>query len=74
MTISIHAPVKGATRRSLREHDGVHISIHAPVKGATTGPQGPAGKDGISIHAPVKGATFHIGPAETGQQFQSTLP
>ena len=56
--ISIHAPVKGATRPlPYRLSAGPGISIHAPVKGATTcrvfgGPQ-----RAISIHAPVKGAT-----------------
>ena len=34
--ISIHAPVKGATRiTSLCHITGIRISIHAPVKGAT---------------------------------------
>ena len=34
--ISIHAPVKGATRvNSLFKELGFQISIHAPVKGAT---------------------------------------
>ena len=33
--VSIHAPVKGATRAEARP-DGAHgVSIHAPVKGAT---------------------------------------
>ena len=35
--ISIHAPVKGATRKTLSKAlPLVSISIHAPVKGATT--------------------------------------
>ena len=33
--ISIHAPVKGATRVSLHFRRQKQISIHAPVKGAT---------------------------------------
>ena len=36
MKISIHAPVKGATRRAKSWRGAEHISIHAPVKGATT--------------------------------------
>jgi len=36
LVISIHAPVKGATERDLRDLAAVLvISIHAPVKGAT---------------------------------------
>ncbi len=34
--ISIHAPVKGATRLATTTPTLVNISIHAPVKGATT--------------------------------------
>ena len=35
MQISIHAPVKGATRIESLEKQLADISIHAPVKGAT---------------------------------------
>ena len=36
MLISIHAPVKGATRRRICQYPLQRgISIHAPVKGAT---------------------------------------
>ncbi len=35
ISISIHAPVKGATWRSCRQCKCRRISIHAPVKGAT---------------------------------------
>ena len=34
-TISIHAPVKGATRQAEDDLKRQAISIHAPVKGAT---------------------------------------
>ena len=34
-TISIHAPVKGATKSLAEALGGLIISIHAPVKGAT---------------------------------------
>ena len=38
MDISIHAPVKGATRSCADDKiSHRHISIHAPVKGATSG-------------------------------------
>ena len=58
LRISIHAPVKGATKLKSKGTIGLTISIHAPVKGATRHLMGVdvvAGK--ISIHAPVKGAT-----------------
>ena len=35
MTVSIHAPAKGATCGLLRVHTRAHVSIHAPAKGAT---------------------------------------
>jgi len=35
--VSIHAPVKGATRTRNAGCAGTHVSIHAPVKGATLG-------------------------------------
>ena len=57
--ISIHAPVKGATRRPASiPVIGERISIHAPVKGATLIDRGGVGVLAISIHAPVKGATL----------------
>ena len=34
-TVSIHAPVKGATHSSGCSPPGRRVSIHAPVKGAT---------------------------------------
>ena len=56
-SISIHAPVWGATISGRGWHAAIQISIHAPVWGATN-----AGADFfqgalISIHAPVWGAT-----------------
>ena len=35
VAVSIHAPVKGATRHGLGRGRGRPVSIHAPVKGAT---------------------------------------
>ena len=37
LDISIHAPVKGATRSNRPANIKAKISIHAPVKGATRG-------------------------------------
>jgi len=55
--VSIHAPVKGATKVVIVQKQVSRVSIHAPVKGATV-----LKEDGVkllivSIHAPVKGAT-----------------
>ena len=57
LKISIHAPAKGATAKSRRDHAVHTISIHAPAKGATRGPRWLRHHTGISIHAPAKGAT-----------------
>ena len=55
--ISIHAPVKGATKISGDNAHPNDISIHAPVKGATISLTSAFVGGLISIHAPVKGAT-----------------
>ena len=57
-TISIHAPVKGATIVPLVLVGTCFISIHAPVKGATGLSDDILEGSDISIHAPVKGATL----------------
>ena len=56
-TISIHAPVKGATFKLFYPFWLFKISIHAPVKGATKTTTDEIMVIDISIHAPVKGAT-----------------
>ena len=75
--ISIHAPVKGATRFVFRVLvEPAYISIHAPVKGATLF-QGllPRPVRLISIHAPVKGATSWTPKSwSRTRSFQSTHP
>ena len=64
--ISIHAPVKGATRNLRLLYADDPISIHAPVKGATL-PRGHVARiQSISIHAPVKGATKRRSGRQTG--------
>ena len=56
--VSIHAPVKGATRYVRHVPGAGQVSIHAPVKGATGAVGGERiGFADVSIHAPVKGAT-----------------
>ena len=73
-TISIHAPVKGATGGEALLVDLFRISIHAPVKGATYQREQLIYVLRISIHAPVKGATSFWGLNVTIMIFQSTLP
>ena len=58
--VSIHAPVKGATRALIRFKLASLVSIHAPVKGATDTDQPGHDIDDVSIHAPVKGATVYL--------------
>ena len=55
--ISIHAPVWGATSRTMRRLRLLMISIHAPVWGATIALWVLWTVQIISIHAPVWGAT-----------------
>ena len=56
-TISIHAPMKGATHFLFYICKLSVISIHAPMKGATLAVLGSGDVFDISIHAPMKGAT-----------------
>ena len=58
ITISIHAPVWGATTPVRPSGGNLGISIHAPVWGATTLFLKELHDRLISIHAPVWGATF----------------
>ena len=60
MGVSIHAPVKGATRQTTPNLLIVYVSIHAPVKGATKDVILILSKSTVSIHAPVKGATLFV--------------
>ena len=72
--ISIHAPVKGATRQRVDTGPCSAISIHAPVKGATSPVPYARRRNFISIHAPVKGATITTTQFDREFAFQSTLP
>ena len=56
--ISIHAPMRGATRNYKKIRTSQIISIHAPMRGATLKRIViPNGAISISIHAPMRGAT-----------------
>ena len=56
--VSIHAPLKGATRIGMNLWADYMVSIHAPLKGATFMHWFNCNHLSVSIHAPLKGATF----------------
>ena len=75
LTVSIHAPVRGATAPAFGMPGQRMVSIHAPVRGATTWrrPQRPVAL--VSIHAPVRGATCETdGNVVFYKEFRSTPP
>ena len=57
LSVSIHAPTRGATIQQVRGLSEPVVSIHAPTRGATMSAL--AGLFGgiVSIHAPTRGAT-----------------
>ena len=57
ITISIHAPTRGATYVLVFCLGIPQISIHAPTRGATCANYGLDNALKISIHAPTRGAT-----------------
>src|SRR5690606_16351178 len=59
--VSIHAPLRGATRNHLDRHPQVDVSIHAPLRGATQGGDPVRPVPAVSIHAPLRGATALAG-------------
>ena len=73
-TVSIHAPVKDATRYAPDKIRNVPVSIHAPVKDATLRFLDIRYRKQVSIHAPVKDATQEKGEIRTVDMFQSTHP
>ena len=73
-SISIHAPVQGATFHLNHNVPTSPISIHAPVQGATYYPPTSQKESHISIHAPVQGATFLRASIINASLFQSTHP
>ena len=66
ITISIHAPAKGATMSLTSGFFDAMISIHAPAKGATYRVSLMMTGYFISIHAPAKGATAACVPRAVG--------
>ena len=57
VSISIHAPPRGATFCGFPTTFPLQISIHAPPRGATKPDPPQSGGSPISIHAPPRGAT-----------------
>ena len=57
LTISIHAPPRGATPQLSEDAKADIISIHAPPRGATATAYSTRKQVEISIHAPPRGAT-----------------
>ena len=57
MTVSIHAPTRGATEKTFHVPLYPSVSIHAPTRGATYGIKVRFFAIGVSIHAPTRGAT-----------------
>ena len=72
ISISIHAPARGATVRFEDKERTVGISIHAPARGATPHPNNSAHSFAISIHAPARGATVTARDRMELLRFQST--
>ena len=60
ISVSIHAPTKGATEFTVEFLVTKAVSIHAPTKGATPSARPPSSHWPVSIHAPTKGATMSI--------------
>ncbi len=59
-TVSIHAPVWGATSWKMPIGVCLMVSIHAPVWGATHSATITSQDQAVSIHAPVWGATYSL--------------
>ena len=65
MIVSIHAPMRGATKVTFPNDNLPSISIHAPMRGATKGLSSRRLEISISIHAPLRGATSKTANAGT---------
>ena len=73
-SVSIHAPVRGATKPGGKGVPKCMVSIHAPVRGATQRMRSRNDIISVSIHAPVRGATSEIRRYVGSPRFQSTHP
>ncbi len=57
MLVSIHTPMKGATKDDFKYRLEYDVSIHTPMKGATISSIYSYRGITVSIHTPMKGAT-----------------
>ena len=74
LTVSIHAPTRGATERFSEVDQSFTVSIHAPTRGATTAAREAVLSRVVSIHAPTRGATLIYSSILPVSVFQSTHP
>ena len=75
LSVSIHAPARGATNTVLKAFDRSGVSIHAPARGATGVCARLAERVRVSIHAPARGATVALANSPSiFIPFQSTHP
>jgi len=74
ISVSIHAPARGATLFINSTITILHVSIHAPARGATIWNFGSEFMGLVSIHAPARGATRPYPLDIAVPMFQSTHP
>ena len=75
ISVSIHAPTRGATAENMRKQNTWFVSIHAPTRGATFALSNIKIYIYVSIHAPTRGATAkYLHNNFIQSMFQSTHP
>ena len=72
VSVSIHAPARGATGLGRRNSVARRVSIHAPARGATHNSWPFIVAKVVSIHAPARGATMDKSTGVHWGVFQST--
>ncbi len=72
--VSIHAPARGATKRSDDHLASLTVSIHAPARGATLSRGERAGEQGFQSTLPHGERRAPCRSGSRGLAFQSTLP
>ncbi len=72
--VSIHAPLRGATKSGHTHQQPDRVSIHAPLRGATSFLFAKIVYSKVSIHAPLRGATNRAILISNLIVFQSTRP
>ena len=74
LTVSTHAPLRGATDPRADHQTLSPVSTHAPLRGATFDIQIPSLLDGVSTHAPLRGATLRPGHVYCWCRFNPRTP